>query len=60
MIKKIAIKRMRTKFDKKKQNQTFKDEIENKIQLKIININKTIVIKRRRIKSKKKEIEGLI
>jgi hypothetical protein len=51
---------MRTKFDKKKQNQTTKDEIENKIQLKIININKTIVIKKRRIKSKKKEIEGLI
>jgi hypothetical protein len=31
-----------------------RDEIENKIQLKIINVNKTIVNKRKGTKSKKK------
>jgi uncharacterized membrane-anchored protein len=54
--KQIAIKWLRTKFDKEKdqQNQTTRNEIKNKIQLKTINVNKTIEIKRKRIKSKEK------
>jgi hypothetical protein len=45
--KKIAIKILRTKFDKiSQQNQTTRDEI--KYQLETINVNKTIAIKRRR------------
>ena len=55
--KKIAIKIMKIKFDKKKKNlqdQTTRDEIENKIQLETINVNKTITVKRRRIVSKEK------
>jgi hypothetical protein len=55
--KKIAIKIMKIKFDKKKKNlqdQTTRDEIENKIQLETINVNKTITVKRRRTVSKEK------
>jgi hypothetical protein len=38
-----------------------RDEIENKIQLEIINVNKTITIKRRDDESKEKKIiEGLV
>ena len=37
-----------------------KDEIENKIQLEIINVNKTIANKRRRIEPKKNKNEGII
>ena len=44
--KQIAIKRMRTKFDKKN-NQMIKDKIENKIKFEIINVIKTIVIRRK-------------
>jgi len=36
------------------------DEIENKIQLEIINVNKLNVIKRRMTKSKEKKIKGLV
>ena len=36
-----------------------KDEIENKIQLEIINVNKTIANKRRRIEPKKNKMKGL-
>jgi hypothetical protein len=42
--KQIAIKRMRTKFDKKN-NQMIKDKIKNKIKFEIINVIKTIVIR---------------
>jgi hypothetical protein len=46
---------MRTKFENKlKKNQMIGDEIENKIQLKIINVNKTIINKRKGNKSKEK------
>ena len=48
---------MKIKFDKKKKNlqdQTTRDEIENKIQLETINVNKTITVKRRRTVSKEK------
>jgi uncharacterized membrane-anchored protein len=50
--KKIAIKWLRTKFDNEndQQNQTTRNEIKNKIQLKTINVNKTIKIKIKRIK----------
>jgi len=37
-----------------------KDEIENKIQLEIINVNKTIANKRRMIEPKKEKNEGTI
>jgi hypothetical protein len=53
--KKLTIKRMRIKFDKKKlKDQTTRDEIKNKIQLEIINVNKTIAIMRRGTESKEK------
>jgi hypothetical protein len=53
--KKLTIKRMRMKFDKKKlKDQTTRDEIKNKIQLEIINVNKTIAIMRRGTESKEK------
>ena len=43
------------KFDKKKlKDQTTRDEIKNKIQLEIINVNKTIAIMRRGTESKEK------
>jgi len=47
---------LKTKFDKEKdqQNQTTRNKIKNKIQLKTMNVNKIIEIKRKRIKSKEK------
>ena len=46
---------MKAKFDKKKiTNRTTRDEIKNKNQLETINVNKTILIKRRMIDQKKK------
>jgi len=46
--KRITIKRMRIKFDKKNQrNQMTRYEIKNKIQLEIINVIKIIAIKRK-------------
>jgi len=45
---------MRTKFVNKLKNQMTMDEIKNKIQLKIINANKTSENKRRWTKSKEK------
>jgi len=47
--KQIEIKRVRTKFENKLKNQMTRDEIENKIQLEIINVNKTIANERRKI-----------
>jgi hypothetical protein len=47
---------MRTIFKNKLKNQITRDEIENKIQLEIINVNKTIADKRReeRLNQRKK------
>jgi hypothetical protein len=53
--KKITIKRMRIKFDKKnKRNQMTRYEIKNKIQLEIINVIKIIAIKRKGTESTEK------
>jgi hypothetical protein len=54
MIKKqIKIKIIRTEFENKiKKNQMTRDKIKNKIQLEIINVNKTITNKRRGTESK--------
>jgi hypothetical protein len=45
--KQITIKRMRSRFENKS-NQMINDEIKNKIQLEIINVNKTITNKKKR------------
>jgi hypothetical protein len=45
---------MRIKYKKNKKNQMTGDEIENKILLEIINVNKTIEKKRRGTESKEK------
>jgi len=47
---------MRTKFENKLKSQMIRDEIKNKIQLEIINVNKTIANKRRETESKEKSI----
>jgi hypothetical protein len=53
--KRITIKRMRIKFDKKNQrNQMTRYEIKNKIQLEIINVIKIIAIKRKGTESTEK------
>jgi hypothetical protein len=53
--KRITIKRMRIKFDKKNQrNQMTGYEIKNKIQLEIINVIKIIAIKRKGTESTEK------
>jgi len=53
--KRITIKRMRIKFDKKNQrNQMTGYEIKNKIQLEIINVIKIISIKRKGTESTEK------
>ena len=46
---------MRTKFENKLKNQMTRDEIENKIQLEIINVNKTIANERRNTKLKEEK-----
>jgi hypothetical protein len=48
---------MRTKFVNKLKNQMTMEEIKNKIQLKIIIVNKKNLIKRRRNELKEKEVE---
>jgi hypothetical protein len=53
--KRITIKKMRIKFDKKNQrNQMTRYEIKNKIQLEIINVIKIIAIKRKGTESTEK------
>jgi hypothetical protein len=46
---------VRTKFENKLKNQMTRDEIKNKIQLEIINVNKTIANERRKTKLKEEK-----